>query len=154
MGIKKRFRITDSMQQVVGGFLLAGPFVVEGGTWDLAASMANINAAILGVIIMSIGYGALYKADRGRNVANERKLLGIPLRFISLMTVSVSSVYILVYLLSVQQTFGASSMTVVKAVIVTSMFSTIGAATADSIFPNQRTYSSQVNSENVASKPN
>lgn len=138
MGIKKRFKIADSFQQMIGGFLLAGPFIVEGGTWELAAGMKNLHAIVLTFIIMIIGYAALYKADKGRDVAKERKLHGIPLRFISLITVSISSVLILTFLLSAQQTMQASNITTLKALVIASVFSTIGAATADSIFPNQR----------------
>jgi uncharacterized membrane protein len=150
----KRFKIADSMQQIVGGFLLAGPFVVTAEVWELAAAMNSVNTAILGFITMSIGYGALYKADRGRDIRKERKIIGVPLRFISLMIVSTASVCILVYLYSVPQAFEVGNLTLVKSVVMISLFSTIGAATADSIFPTPGAKDSKDASKPAVEKPN
>jgi uncharacterized membrane protein len=39
VGAKKRYALADTAQQMVGGFLLAGPFVVTEEVWRLASDM-------------------------------------------------------------------------------------------------------------------
>ena len=94
VGRRRRFALSDTVQQVVGGFLLAGPFVVTEEVWVLAGSMSALQAVVTVVIVLAIGYGALYKAD-DRNPDREREVGGIPVRFISLIAVSYLSVSIL-----------------------------------------------------------
>lgn len=130
----KRFRVRDMFQHMVGGFLLAGPFVVEGGVWEMAAAMANYQAGILVGIVLAIGYAALYKADPDRDAGAEASFLGVPVRYISLIAVSYGAVITLVVLLSGQATYGASLAVTLKVVSIAAVFSVIGAATADSVF--------------------
>lgn len=135
--VKGRFRFADSAQQVVGGFLLAGPFVVTEEVWRLAEAMGPLHTGITAFIVFLIGYGALYHADRGRDVGDEEKeptLLGIPVRFLSLLVVSYAAVTILVLVFRAPETFGVTMWTTVKAVSIGTIFSVIGAATADSLF--------------------
>ncbi len=143
---RKRYRIADSAQQVVGGFLLAGPFVVTEEVWVLAANMTFWHALLTVGIVAGIGYGALYKADSGRDAEQEAEVAGIPVRFLSLMVVSYGSVLLLALALTAPQTFllqeeiladpttSAVTMTTLKAVSVGAIFSVVGAATADSVF--------------------
>ena len=150
VGRRRRFALSDTVQQIVGGFLLAGPFVVTEEVWVLAASMSVLQALATVVIVLSIGYGALYKAD-DRNPDRETEVGGIPVRFISLVAVSYLSVLILALSFNAPETFAGSSGTVsvaapdvsvewtvvgttLKAVSIGSVFSVIGAATADSIY--------------------
>lgn len=137
----KNFRVADSAQQVVGGFLLAGPFVVTEEVWVLASKMTVIHAVLAVAIVAGIGYGALYGADTDR----EAEVAGVPHRFLSLMAVSFGSVAILALVLTASRTFlieggiladptlVAVALTTLKAVTVGGIFSVVGAATADSI---------------------
>ncbi len=59
-GVRRRFALADTAQQVVGGFLLAGPFVVTEEVWVLARSMSFAQALLTLCIVLAIGYGALY----------------------------------------------------------------------------------------------
>ncbi|WP_425491773.1 DUF2391 domain-containing protein [Halohasta salina] len=135
------FRIADSAQQVVGGFLLAGPFVVTEEVWVLAGSMSNLQAVLTVTIVGLIGYAALYQADTKRDPDSEQQVVGIPIRFISLMVVSFGSVAILALVFDAPATFlgdnGLSTRelaeTTFKAISVGSVFSVVGAATADSV---------------------
>src|SRR6056297_855155 len=102
---RRRFRIADSAQQVVGGFLLAGPFVVTEEVWVLAANMSTAHAVAIVAIVFAIGYGALYKADDDRNPDREAEVGGVPLRFVSLMLVSFGSVVILALAFDAPNTF-------------------------------------------------
>ena len=134
VGANKRYALADSAQQIVGGFLLAGPFVVTEEVWSLAANMDPLNAALVVGIVFAIGYGALYKADDERDPDREAEVGGVPLRFLSLMTVAFGSVAILAFAFEAPETFDAGPFTTVKAIAVGSMFSVVGAATADSVF--------------------
>ncbi|WP_436346680.1 DUF2391 family protein [Natronorubrum sp. FCH18a] len=137
----RRFRPADSAQQIVGGFLLAGPFVVTEEVWLLAANMSLLQALATVSIVFGIGYATLYKADTNRDATDEQNIGGIPIRFISLMCVSFGSVTILALLFDAPDTFlestettGEVALITFKAVSVGSVFSVVGAATADSVF--------------------
>jgi len=139
---RPKFRLADSAQQAVGGFLLAGPFVVTEEVWLLAAGMNVIQAVLTAGVVAAIGYAALYRADTDRDVSVERDVVGIPIRFISLMIVAFGSVLLLAVLFDAPDTFlvneGVEGVelwaTTFKAVTVGAVFSVVGAATADSVF--------------------
>jgi uncharacterized membrane protein len=136
---RPRFRIADSTQQVVGGFLLAGPFVVTEEVWVLATDMSLLQSLSTVVIVFAIGYATLYKAA-DRDPEDEVEVGGIPARFISLMLVSYGAVAILTLAFGAPGTFladlsGLDRLVVtVKAISVGAVFSVVGAATADSVF--------------------
>ena len=138
---RPKFRLADSAQQIVGGFLLAGPFVVTEEVWVLAGSMSNLQALLTVSIVGLIGYAALYQADTKRDPDIEQQVAGVPVRFISLMCVSFGSVTILALVFDAPNTFlGANGLstlelveTTFKAISVGSVFSVVGAATADSV---------------------
>ncbi|KZN25022.1 hypothetical protein A4G99_00285 [Haladaptatus sp. R4] len=145
VGSRKRYAFADTAQQILGGFLLAGPFVVTQEVWDVAATMSLMHAAATVCLVFGIGYGALYKADHDRDPDREADVAGIPTRFISLMLVSFGSVAILAIVFAAPETFlhdglfdGHTStdvlFTTAKAVSVGSVFSVVGAATADTVF--------------------
>lgn len=143
VGQNRRFKLADTAQQIVGGFLLAGPFVVTDEVWWLASNMSTLQVVLTVLIVLLIGYGALYKADQ-RDPDREPEFGGIPLRYISLIIVSYLSVLILAVAIGGPSTFvpehndPVTTMTYVtvtlKAASVGAIFSVIGAATADSVF--------------------
>jgi len=130
----RQFRPSDVAQQVVGGFLLAGPFVVTEEVWVLAGTMNNLQWAVVVAIVFAIGYGALYRADSGRDVEDETEVAGVPFRFVMLMLVSFGSVLTLAYSFAAPETFDAGPIQTAKAVSIGAVFSVVGAATADSLF--------------------
>jgi len=143
---RRRFRIADIAQQVVGGFLLAGPFVVTEEVWVLAANMAWYHAVAVAAIVFAIGYGTLYKADADRDIEREEEVAGVPVRFVSLMIVAFGSVAVLATVFTAPDAFLVEGgvleeptrltvvLTTLKAVSVGAIFSVVGAATADSVF--------------------
>jgi len=151
VGPRRRFKLADTAQQVVGGFLLAGPFVVTEEVWTLAANMSWLQTLLTVAIVFGIGYGALYKAD-DRDPESETEVGGVPLRFVSLVLVSYCSVFVLAVAFGAPGTFladtaggrtvGVGSLRIgvrtlevtIKAVSVGAVFSVVGAATADSLF--------------------
>ena len=146
VGARKRFKLADTAQQVVGGFLLAGPFVVTEEVWTLAANMTAAHTLVTVGIVVAIGYGALYEADADRNPEREAEVAGVPLRFVSLMTVSFGSVAVLALAFTAPETFLVGNeiltdpsdadlaVTTLKAISVGAIFSVVGAATADTVF--------------------
>ena len=136
-----RFHLADTAQQIVGGFLLAGPFVVTEEVWMLAVDMTAPQALATIAVVFAIGYATLYKADPTRDQSEETTIAGIPIRFISLMGVSFGSVAILAILFGAPDTFIAESESHLSTVLITfravtlgSVFSVVGAATADTLF--------------------
>ena len=151
VGRNRRFALADTVQQVVGGFILAGAFVVTEEVWVLARSMSTLQALVTVAIVCGIGYGALYKADSDRDPDREREVGGIPLRFVSLIAVSYLSVVVLALSFDAPWTFLADLavggdvvlgkpvtrdlvVVTMKATTIGSVFSVVGAATADSVF--------------------
>jgi uncharacterized membrane protein len=137
---KANFRLADSAQQVVGGFLLAGPFVVTEEVWVLAEDMTLVQSLMTAAIVFAIGYAALYKAA-GRDPDDESDIaVGIPTRFASLMVVSYGSVLVLALAFGAPDTFlegmpwPEMAFVTARAVGVGAVFSVVGAATADSVF--------------------
>ena len=137
----RKFRVADSAQQIVGGFLLAGPFVVTEEVWLLAENMSLLQAVATIGVVGGIGYATLYKADTKRDPAAEQRIAKIPVRFLSLMMVAFGSVTILALLFDAPDTFLESAesnleiaLITFKAISVGSVFSVVGAATADSVF--------------------
>lgn len=132
------FAADDILQQMVGGILLSGPFVVTEEVWDLAETMTPFHVLASIGLVAGIGYGALYMADRRRDVEGESEIGGVPKRFISLMGVSYGSVLLLTYILAAPTTFLGGPLVdpthVGKVMAVGAIFSVVGAATADSIF--------------------
>jgi uncharacterized membrane protein len=138
---RDRYRLADTAQQVVGGFLLAGAFVVTEEVWVLAGNMALPQVGLTVVLVLAIGYGALYQAD-DRDPDREAELGGVPVRFLSLIAVAYLSVLLLALAFGAPTTFlGASTdsgaelaYVTFKATSVGAVFSVVGAATADSVF--------------------
>ncbi len=128
-----RFGIDDVAQQIVGGFILSAPFVVTEEVWTLAASMNGLQTAITIFMVLAIGYGTLYRAE-DREADTERAIAGVPLRFLSLLIISYTSVIILAFVFDAPATFGATPFTTFKAICIGAIFSVVGAATADSLF--------------------
>ncbi|MFB6136189.1 MAG: DUF2391 domain-containing protein [Halobacteriaceae archaeon] len=146
VGRSKRYALADSAQQMVGGFLLAGPFVVTEEVWVLASHMRWVHVLLTVGIVFAIGYGALYKADDGRDPDGEAEVGGVPVRFVSLMVVAFGSVLVLAVAFTAPSTFAgavdgvadsspaAVAVLTMKATSVGAIFSVVGAATADSVF--------------------
>lgn len=134
VGKRHRFAFADTLQQVVGGVLLSGPFVVTEEVWELARNMTPYHAAAEVLIVIVIGYAALYKAESQRDPESEPELAGIPIRYVSLIAVSYLSVVLLIYLFAAARTFEAGPVTTAKVVTTGAIFSMVGAATADSLF--------------------
>lgn len=130
----RQFQFSDLMQQMVGGFLLAGPFVVTEEVWNLAREMNDYQWGGAVALVLLIGYSALYGAVEDRDEENELQTAGVPHRFVSLIFVSYLSVTLLVFLFSAPVVFEAGIETTLKSISIGGIFSVAGAATADSIF--------------------
>ena len=137
---RQKHKLADTAQQIVGGFLLAGPFVVTEEVWMLARNMTIFHSLFLVVAIMAIGYGGLYGADNDRDPRLEAAFFGIPVRFISVMIVAFGSVGMLSYAITAPDLFLSEGymhnriFITFRALSVAAVFSVVGAVTTDSLF--------------------
>jgi len=128
-----RFGWDDVAQQVVGAVLLSAPFVVTEEVWSLAESMNVLQTGITVFMMFAVGYGTLYQAE-DHEAGAEPAVLGVPLRFLTLIVISYSSVAVVAFVFDAPEAFEASLPTTVKAVCIGAVFSVIGAASADGLF--------------------
>lgn len=137
---RRKHELADTAQQIVGGFLLSGPFVVTQEVWLLAQNMTPFHSLFLVGAVMIIGYGGLYGADNDRDPRREAAVLGVPIRFISVMIVAFGSVGTLAVSITAPDLFlsdlPASDRFYVtlRAMSVAAVFSVVGAVTTDSLF--------------------
>ena len=137
---RQKHKLADTAQQIVGGFLLAGPFVVTQEVWLLATNMTIYHSLFLVATIMAIGYGGLYGADNERDPQTEAAVLGVPVRFISVLLVAFGSVGVLAFAITAPDLFLADlsparrSVVTFQALSVAAVFSVVGAVTTDSLF--------------------
>ena len=137
---RQKHKLADTAQQIVGGFLLSGPFVVTQEVWTLARNMTVFHSLFLVSAVMAIGYGGLYGADNDRDPRTEAAVAGVPVRFISVMLVAFGSVGMLAFAVTAPTVFlGDLSPTnrlvvTFQAISVAAVFSVVGAVTTDSLF--------------------
>jgi uncharacterized membrane protein len=133
-------KLSDTAQQIVGGFLLSGPFVVTEEVWELARNMTVVHNVFLVCVVAVIGYGGLYGADDDRDPEREAAIARVPVRFISVLVVAFGSVGVLAFAVTAPDQFlgdlpRADRMVVTfRAVSVAAVFSVVGAVTTDSLF--------------------
>jgi uncharacterized membrane protein len=137
---RRKHELADTAQQIVGGFLLSGPFVVTQEVWMLAQNMTMFHSLFLVSAIMAIGYGGLYGADNDRNPRYEAAIAGVPVRFISVIIVAFGSVGILAFSITAPDLFLTDisrperHFVTFRALSVGAVFSVVGAVTTDSLF--------------------
>lgn len=137
---RRKHKLADTAQQIVGGFLLSGPFVVTQEVWLLAQNMTVFHSLFLVGAAMAIGYGGLYGADNDRDPAREAAVLGVPVRFVSVMIVAFGSVTMLAFAITAPDLFlteldpNNRALVTFQAISVASIFSVVGAVTTDSLF--------------------
>ena len=108
--------------------------------WALARNMSGLQSAATVGIVAAVGYASLYKAAPDRDSDREADVGGVPLRFLSLMTVSFGAVAVLAVTLGAPATFlddlsGSERVLVtLRAISIGAIFSVVGAATADSLY--------------------
>ena len=139
MNERKKHKLADTAQQIVGGFLLAGPFVVTQEVWMLARNMTVYHSLVLVGAIAAIGYGGLYGAD-DRDPSTEAAVFGVPVRFISVLLVAFGSVLTLAFAITAPDVFLTDLeprprlYVTLQAMSVAAVFSVVGAVTTDSLF--------------------
>ncbi len=133
-------KLADTAQQIVGGFLLSGPFVVTQEVWMLALNMTVLHNVFLVCVVAAIGYGGLYGADNDRDPSREAAVAGIPVRFISVLIVAYGSVGTLAFAVTAPDQFLGDlplvdrMVVTFRAISVGAVFSVVGAVTTDSLF--------------------
>lgn len=130
---KYPFGADDLLQQIVGSVILISPFIFTEEVWRIAETMDAYRTGIALFATFLTGHGVLYTAKKDREWDQERKILGITLRYISLMTAAFGTVFTIIYISGAAQTFGAGTFQTLKVISITSIFSVIGAAITDSL---------------------
>jgi uncharacterized membrane protein len=137
---RRRHDPADTAQQIVGGFPLAGPFVVTQEVWMLARNVTASYSLFLVGAVVAIGYGGLYGADDSRDPAREAAILGVPVRFTSVVVVAFGSVALLAFTITAPDLFlgdlppRTRLYVTSQALSVASVFGVVGAVTTDSLF--------------------
>jgi len=137
---RQKHELADTAQQIVGGFLLSGPFVVTEEVWMLARNMTVFHSLFLVGAVMAIGYGGLYGADSDRDPRREAAFLGVPVRFLSVLVVAFGSVATLAFAITAPDLFlddlapSVRLYVTLQVISVASIFSVVGAVTTDSLF--------------------
>jgi len=137
---RRKHELADTAQQIVGGFLLSGPFVVTEEVWLLAQNMTLFHSLFLVSAVITIGYGGLYGADNDRDPRREAAIAGVPIRFISVIIVAFGSVGVLAFAITAPDLFLDDLVApnrhyvTFRALSVGAIFSVVGAVTTDSLF--------------------
>jgi len=127
------FGADDFFQQVTGSAILTAPFLFTEEVWIMAGAASTSQALISVLVTLFLGHGILYVAKRERDWGRERQLLGVTVRYLSLMMVSFGTVMFLLSITAAEEVFADSLLHTLKLVSMISIFSVIGAATADNL---------------------
>ncbi|OKY78945.1 MAG: putative membrane protein [Candidatus Methanohalarchaeum thermophilum] len=125
-----RFGYDDLAQQIIGGLLLTSPFCVTEEVWNIAKAMNPIHSLITVLLTFTIGYMIIYEAKFQKMKENE----GEPefsLRLVSLLFVGYILPTLVLLFLGIIPNFINLTQNVINVIIITSLFSTLGAGTAD-----------------------
>lgn len=123
----------DFFQQLVGSSILIAPFLFTEEVWRIAQNTSLLQSFLSISITLLLGHGILYIAKHEREFERERHILGVRLRYVSLMTVSFGTILLLLSLTATGQTLGSGLLNAFKVVSMVSIFAVIGAATADNL---------------------
>ncbi|WEL23078.1 DUF2391 family protein [Candidatus Nanohalovita haloferacivicina] len=127
------FGVDDFFQQVTGSAILTAPFLFTEEVWEVAAAASDVQALASVLVTLFLGNGILYVSKLERDWDSERKVFGVTLRYISLMLVSFGTVAFLLTITAAEHVFADSWYHMMKVVALISIFSVIGAATADNL---------------------
>lgn len=127
------FGIDDIFQQVTGSAILTAPFLFTEEVWKVAAAASKWQTLLSVLFTLFLGHSVLYVSKRERDWDLERKVLGVTVRYISLMLVSFGTVAVLLTVTAAEKVFADSIFHMFKVVAMISIFSVIGAATADNL---------------------
>ncbi|MCO8246304.1 MULTISPECIES: DUF2391 domain-containing protein [unclassified Haladaptatus] len=128
-----RFRLADVAQQFLGALILGAGFIIPPDVWLVSEQMSTVRVLLTLVLVSGIAYLGLYSADQTHDVERERTVGGVPLRLVSLFVVSGLTATAIVVFLREPSFYGATLGTTLKAILVTSLFTTISATVADSV---------------------
>lgn len=130
---KYPFGPDDFFQQLIGSSLLIAPFLFTEEVWRIAQNTSIIHSMFSITVTLVLGHGILYIAENERDFERERHILGVRLRYISLMVVSFGTILLFLSITATEQTLGNGPLNVFKVVSLISIFAVIGAATADNL---------------------
>ncbi len=128
-----RFRLDDVAQQFIGALVIGAGFIIPPDLWLVSEQMTPVRVLLTFVFIPGVAYLGLYSADQTHDIERERTVGGVPLRLISLFVVSGLTATAVVMFFREPSFYKATLGTTLKAILVTSLFTTISATVADSV---------------------
>ena len=123
----------DFFQQLIGSVILTAPFLFTEEVWTIAQNTNLAHSVFSIMLTLVLGHGILYVEKHEREFENERHILGLRLRYISLMTISFGTVMLILSITATAETLGNGFLNTFKVVSLSSIFAVIGAATADNL---------------------
>ncbi|MEM2919047.1 MAG: DUF2391 family protein [Candidatus Altiarchaeota archaeon] len=121
-----RFSFHDFLQQVVGAMILSAPFIVTQEVWELAKDLDTIRITIIIPLTVFLGYFVL-------KYTHKEKTCDMPQRMFSLIIVSYTCSFFVLSTVGIIGNIITDTIWAAKLVVLVSLFSTIGAATADTL---------------------
>ena len=128
--LPNRFTFKDIAQQIVGATILSAPFAVTEEVWNLAN---NLNVThVMAIVFLTILFDVLL-FNYTKYQSLEKKKLMLPLRIISLITVTYITSAIVLSVFGVIGGQIQDPVWAMKLVVMVGLFANIGASTADLI---------------------
>ena len=128
--LPNRFTFKDIAQQIVGATILSAPFAVTEEVWNLAN---NLNVThVMAIVFLTILFDILL-FNYTKYQSLEKKKLMLPLRIISLITVTYITSAIVLSVFGVIGGQIQDPVWAMKLVVMVGLFANIGASTADLI---------------------
>ncbi len=121
--------IDDLVQQLVGAVGFVFPLLFTDEIWHLASAISTLRAVFLILLTLFIGYIFIGRSRLG-NIA-EQKIIGIPLRLITVALIAYGSTLLIIYIYGLQSYYHLDIVTYFKAMAVFGTFSVIGAIAVD-----------------------
>lgn len=130
-GIGKSFNLRDIIQQIVGALLVSVPMTWVASLGDFTAKISWLRILIILAVFLILSmvltyYNKFYEVK-------SRKIIGIPLRCVSLIIVTLGINLIVFYLYNVPNNSAGDWDWIIKHFLFIFSFSTLGAATSDFI---------------------
>ncbi len=124
-----RLGVDDLVQQLVGAVGFVFPLLFTDEIWELARSISTLRAVFLITLTLLLGYVFIGRARLG-NIADQ-KVIGIPLRLITVALIAYGSTFLIIYIYGLQTYYHLDMVTYFKAMAVFGTFSVIGSIAVD-----------------------
>jgi uncharacterized membrane protein len=124
LSVSERFTTHDVAQQIVGAVILSMPFLVTQEVWDLARALDGFRISLILFLTVFVNVSVL-------KFAKKEEVHGIWRRILSVIIVSYTFSFFVMYTVGIIGNVITEPLWAAKLVVLVSLFSSVGAATAD-----------------------